>query len=158
MVDMVLDTVMYIVHSAFAALWTGSVLFAVWSVLPLAMDGELSPEAFGSIVSKLQWVTRGSAVLLFISGGHLAGTLYTAESLTGSGGGHLVLTMLALWLALAAVVEIGSAKAQRGVDEKKIREPARAARPFYLAAAVFAAGLLLVAGLLGVASRYGLPF
>lgn len=155
---MVVDTAMYIIHSAFAALWTGSVLFVAWAVLPLAMDGDLAPEAFGSIVSKLQWVTRGSAVLLFISGGHLAGTLYTAESLTGSGTGHLVLTMLALWLALAAVVEIGSAKAQRGVDENKIREPARAARPFYLAGAGFAAGLLLVAGLLGVAGRYGLPF
>lgn len=155
---MVVDTAMYIIHSGFAALWTGSVLFVAWAVLPLAMDGDLAPEAFGSIVSKLQWVTRGSAVLLFISGGHLAGTLYTAESLTGSGTGHLVLTMLALWLALAAVVEIGSAKAQRGVDENKIREPARAARPFYLAGAGFAAGLLLVAGLLGVAGRYGLPF
>ncbi|WP_336133533.1 transporter [Natronomonas amylolytica] len=155
---MVLDTVMYIVHTAFAALWSGSVLFVAAAVLPLAMDGDLAPEAFGSIVSKLQWVTRGSAALLFISGGHLAGTLYDVESLTGSGNGHLVLAMLALWLGLAAVVEIGSAKAHRGVDENKIREPARAARPFYLVGAVFAAGLLLVAGLLGVGSRYGLPF
>jgi hypothetical protein len=155
---MVLDTVMYVVHGAFAALWTGSVLFVAAAVLPLAMEGDLAPDAFGSIVSKLQWVTRGSAVLLFITGGHLAGTLYTAESLTGSGTGHLVLTMLALWLGLAAVVEIGSAKAQRGVDENKIREPARAARPLYLLGAVLAAGLLVVAGLLGAAGRYGLPF
>lgn len=155
---MVLNTVSYIVHGVFAALWTGSVLFVAAAVLPLAMDGDLTPEAFGSIVSKLQWVTRGSAVLLFVTGGHLAGTLYTAESLTGSGNGHLVLTMLALWLGLAAVVEIGSAKAQRGVSESKIREPARNARPFYLAGAVLAAGLLVVAGLLGVAGRYGLPF
>jgi hypothetical protein len=155
---MVLDTVMYIVHSAFAALWTGSVLFVAVAVLPLAMGGDLAPDAFGSIVSKLQWVTRGSAALLFITGGHLAGTLYTVESLTGSGGGYLVLAMLALWLGLAAVVEIGSAKAQRGVDQNKIREPARAARPFYLAGAGLAVGLLVVAGLLGVAGRYGLPF
>ncbi|MFQ3319442.1 MAG: hypothetical protein ACI80F_001507, partial [Natronomonas sp.] len=101
--------------------------------------------------SKLQWVTRISALLMFITGGHLAGTLYTAESLTGSGQGYLVL-MLALWLGLAAVIEIGSAKAQRGVDKEKIREPAREARPFYLAAAVLAVGLLIVAGLLGTPS------
>lgn len=155
---MVLDTAMYLLHTAFAALWTGSVLFVAAAVLPLAMDGDIAPEAFGSLVSKLQWITRGSALLLFITGGHLAGTGYTVESLTGSGMGHLVLTMLALWLGLAAVVEIGSAKAQRGVDAKKIREPARDARPFYLAAAVLAVGLLVVAGLLGAAGRFGLPF
>ncbi|MCY4729139.1 transporter [Natronomonas gomsonensis] len=155
---MVLDTIMYTLHTAFASLWAGSVLFVVAAVHPLAMNGDISPENFGSIVSKLQWVTRLSVLVTFLTGGHLAGTLYSVESLTGSGSGHLVLTMLALWLALAAVVEIGSARAQRGIESGKIREPARDARPFYLAAAVLAAGLLVVAGLLGVASRYGLPF
>jgi hypothetical protein len=57
--------------------------------------------------------------------------------------------MLALWLGLAAVVEVGSARANRGIEKRKIREPARAARPFYLAGAVLAVGLLVVAGLLG---------
>jgi hypothetical protein len=155
---MVLDTIMYTLHTAFASLWAGSVLFVVAAVHPLAMNGDISPENFGSIVSKLQWVTRLSVLVTFLTGGHLAGTLYSVESLTGSGSGHLVLTMLALWLALAAVVEIGSARAQRGIESGKIREPARDARPFYLAAAVLAAGLLVVAGLLGVASRYGPPF
>ncbi|MDR9381519.1 MAG: transporter [Natronomonas sp.] len=146
---MVVDTTMYTVHTAFAALWAGSVLFVAAAVLPLAIDGELSPEAFGGIVSKLQWVTRISALLSFVTGGHLAGTLYSAETLTGTPSGYLVLTMLALWLGLAALVEIGSAKANRGVAEKKIREPARNARPFYRLAALFAVGLLVVAGLLG---------
>lgn len=145
---MVIDTAVYTVHTAFAALWAGAVLFVVLAVLPLARDGELSPEAFGSVVSKLQWVTRISALLLFVTGGHLAGTLYTAETLTGTPSGYLVLTMLTLWLGLAALVEIGSAKANRGVAEK-IREPARNARPFYRLAALFAVGLLVVAGLLG---------
>jgi hypothetical protein len=146
---MVLDTAMYTVHTAFAALWAGSVLFVVSAVLPLAMDGELSPEAFGSVVSKLQWITRISALLSFVTGGHLAGTLYSAETLTGTPSGYLVLTMLTLWLGLAALVEIGSAKANRGIDERKIREPARNARPFYRLAALFSIGLLVVAGLLG---------
>ena len=147
---MVVDTAMYTVHTAFAALWSGSVLFVVAAVLPLAMNADVSPAAFGSVVSKLQWVTRVSALLMLLTGGHLAGTGYTVESLTGSPRGYLVLTMVALWLGLAATVEIGSARAQRGVDEKKIREPARNARPFYLAAAVFALGLLVVSGLLGM--------
>ena len=141
---------MYTVHAAFAALWSGSVLFVVVAVLPLAMDADVSPAAFGSVVSKLQWVTRVSALLMLLTGGHLAVTGYGLEELTGTTSGYLVLTMVALWLGLAATVEIGSARAQRGVDEKKIREPARNARPFYLAAAVFALGLLVVSGLLGM--------
>ncbi|PSQ41697.1 transporter [Halobacteriales archaeon SW_5_68_122] len=147
---MVVDTAMYTVHTAFAALWSGSVLFVVAAVLPLAMDADVSPAAFGSVVSKLQWVTRVSALLMLLTGGHLAGTGYTVESLTGSPRGYLVLTMVALWLGLAATVEVGSARAQRGVDDRKIREPARDARPFYLAAAVLAVGLLVVSGLLGM--------
>lgn len=146
---MVVDTVAYTIHTGFAAVWAGSVLFVTAAVLPLAMDADVSPEAFGSVVTRLQWVTRISAVLLFATGGHLAGTRYTVGSLTGTGRGHLVLTMLTLWLLLAAVVEIGSARALRGVDERKIREPARQARPFYLAGAAFAVGLLVVAGMLG---------
>ena len=151
---MVVDTAMYTVHTAFAALWSGSVLFVVAAVLPLAMDADVSPEAFGSVVSKLQWVTRVSALLMLLTGGHLAGAGYTVESLTGSPRGYLVLTMVALWLGLAATVEVGSARVQRGVDAKKIREPARNARPFYLAAAVLAVGLLVVSGLLGTSPAF----
>ena len=146
---MVVDTVAYTIHTGFAAIWAGSVLFVTAAVLPLAMDADVSPAAFGSVVTRLQWVTRISAVLLFATGGHLAGTRYTAGTLTGTPRGYLVLAMLTLWLLLAAVVEIGSARAQRGIDQEKIREPAREARPFYLAGALFAVGLLVVAGLLG---------
>jgi putative copper export protein len=146
---MVLDTAIYTVHTGLSAIWAGTVLFVVLAVLPLAMDGELSPDAFGSVVSKLQWVTRISAVLLFTTGGHLAGTLYTPETLTGTPSGYLVLAMLSLWLGLTAVVEIGSARASRGIEQQKIREPARAARPLYRIGAVLAIGLLVVAGVLG---------
>lgn len=146
---MVVDTAMYTVHTAFAALWAGSVLFVVAAVMPLAVDGEISPAAFGGVVSKLRWITRISALLTFVTGGHLAGTLYTVGTLTGTTSGYLVLTMLGLWLGLAAVIEIGSAKAARGVENDKIREPARNARPFYRVGALFAVGLLVSAGLLG---------
>jgi hypothetical protein len=149
---MVLETAVYTVHTGFSALWAGSVLFVAVAVLPLAMDGELTPAAFGSVVSKLQLVTRISAVLLFVTGGHLAGTRYNPETLTGTTSGYLVLAMLILWFGLAAVIEIGSAKASRGVENEKIREPARNARPFYLAGGVLAIGLLLVAGVLGTSA------
>ncbi len=149
---MVVDTTMYTVHTAFAGLWAGSVLFVAVAVLPLAMNGELSPKAFGSVVSKLQWVTRISALLTFITGGHLAGTRYTVETLTGTTSGYLVLAMLALWFGLAAVIEIGSAKANRGIENEKIREPARDARPFYLLGVALSVGLFVTAGLLGTAA------
>ncbi len=146
---MVVDTAVYTIHTAFAALWVGSVLFVVAAVHPVAMDGDLSPEAYGRVVGTLRWVTRASALLVFVTGGHLAGTRYTVGSLTGTTGGHLVLAMLGLWLVLAATVEAASARALRGVEARKIREPAREARPLFLAAAVVAVGLLVVAGLLG---------
>jgi uncharacterized membrane protein len=146
---MVADTVVYTLHTAFAALWAGSVLFVVAAVHPLAMDGDIAPDAYGSVVTKLQWVTRASALVLFVTGGHMAGTGYGLGDLTGSTGGYLVLTMLGLWLVLTATVEVGSARVLRGVDGRKIREPAREARPLFLAAVVVAVGLLVVAGLLG---------
>lgn len=146
---MVVETAVYTVHTAFAALWAGSVLFVVAAVHPLAMDGDLSPDAYGRVVSNLRTVTRISALLMLVTGGHLAGTGYSAADLTGSTTGNLVLVMVALWLGLAAAIEVGSARALRGVDRRKIREPARNARPFYLAAALLAVGLLVVAGLLG---------
>lgn len=144
-----LETAVYTFHTAFAALWVGSVLFVSTSVLPLAIDGDVAPDVFGTVVARLQWLTRISAVVLFATGGHLAGTLYTVGTLTGTGRGYLVLAMLGLWLALAAAIEVGSARALRGVDHRKIREPARQARPFYRLGSLFAIGLLVVAGLLG---------
>lgn len=151
---MVVDTVMYTVHTAFAAVWVGSVVFVTLVVLPLAQQSELSPAAFGSVVSKLQWVTRISALLSFVTGGHLAGTQFTLGSLTGTTEGYLVVTMLALWIGLVAVIEIGSAKATRGIENEKVREPARNAKPFYRVGVVLGAGLLLVAGLIGTPTPF----
>ena len=152
---MVLNTAMYTVHSLFAALWAGSVLFVVLAILPAAADGNLEPEALGSVVSRLRWITRISALALLISGGHLAGLLYDVNTLMGTGSGQLVLTMVALWAGLAVAVEIGSAKAAAGIDAGKKRAPARDAKPFYLVAAAFSVGLLIVAGLLGAGRIVG---
>lgn len=138
----------YSVHMIFAALWTGSVVFVTVGVLPTAMSGDASPEPLSSVIGRLQTVSRTSALLLFLTGGHLAGTLYGIDSLTASLRGNLVITMLVLWFLLAGLVEVGSSKLLDGFDEQKLRAPARDARPFFLGATAVAILLLIDAGLL----------
>jgi hypothetical protein len=112
------------------------------------MDGEARPAPLDVLTGKLRTVSRVSAVLLLLTGGHLAGTRYTAESLTSTGRGYLVLAMVALWFLLAALVEIGGSKLEDGFDAQKVREPAREARPFLLGASLTAILLLLDAGVI----------
>lgn len=138
----------YAVHLVFAALWTGSVVFVTIGVLPTAMSGEGEPAPLSSMIDRLQTVSRTSALLLFLTGGYLAGSLYTVPSLTGSIRGYLVIAMLVLWFVLAALVEIGASKIQDGFDQQKLRGPAREARPFFLGGTVVSVLLLLDAGVL----------
>jgi len=138
----------YAVHMIFAALWTGSVVFVTIGVLPTAMNGASDPGPLSSMIGRLQTVSRASALLLFLTGGHLAGTLYGVDTLTASLRGNLVLAMLVLWFLLAGLVEVGSSKLLDGFDEQKLREPARNARPFMLGATAVAILLLVDAGLL----------
>jgi uncharacterized membrane protein len=138
----------YAVHLTFAALWTGSVVFVATAVLPTAMDGDGSPAPLSAMIGKLKTISRTSALLLFLTGGHLAATQYGASGLTGSVRGYLVLAMLVLWFVLAGLVEVGSSKLTDGFDEQKLREPARNARPFFLAATVVSILLLLDAGII----------
>ncbi|WP_254534535.1 CopD family protein [Halomarina litorea] len=148
------DSIAYSVHLLFAGLWTGTVLFVTVGVLPPALRGNADPDPLGFAVSRLTTISRASAALLFLSGGHMAGTGYTVESLFGSPRGHLVLTMVVLWFVLAALVEVGAGKMRRGLDDRKVRTPAHDARPFFRAASVVALLLLLDAGLLAG----GIPF
>lgn len=144
----VIDTAMYTLHLVFGGVWAGSVVFVTFGVLPTAGDGTANAAPLRAVVERLRWVSRVSALVLLLSGGHLAGALYTVESLTGSARGYLVLSMVALWLALAGLVEVGSSKLADGFDQKRVRQPAREARPFMLAGSAVAAGLLAVGGLL----------
>lgn len=146
--DMVVDATMYAVHLLFGAVWAGAVVFATLAVLPLARDGVANAEPLARVVGKLRTLSRVSAVVVLASGGHLAGTGYTVGSLTGTTRGHLVLGMVALWFVLTVLVEVGGGKLASGFDEKKVREPAREARPFFLAGSLVAVLLLLDAGLL----------
>jgi len=138
----------YSIHMIFAALWTGSVVFVTIAVLPTAMSGDGSPDPLSSMIGRLQTVSRASALLLFLTGGHLAGTLYGIDSLTASLRGNLVIAMLVLWFLLAGLVEVGASKLQDGFDEQKLLEPARKARPFLFGATAVAILLLIDAGLL----------
>ncbi|GGN89543.1 MULTISPECIES: transporter [Haloarcula] len=140
------DAAIFATHLLFAGLWSGSVLFTTYAVLPTAMDGDTRPGPLSAITGKLQTVSRASALLLFVTGGHLAATRYTTESLTGTGRGHLVVTMVVLWFALAGLVEVGASKLADGFAQKKVREPARNARPFLLGASLVAVLLLVNAG------------
>ncbi len=136
-------------HLVFAALWAGSVCFVAAVVLPLARDGAFNTTRPLEVISgKLTTISRVSSLVLFLSGGHMAGTGYTAEGLFGSTNGRLVLAMVALWLVLTALVEIGAKRLDAGLTGKKIREPARDALPVFRGAALVAIGLLVVAGLL----------
>jgi len=141
-------TIGYVIHMLFAALWTGSVVFVTYAVLPVARAGDIDTDPFADIMSRNLTLSRLSALVLFLTGGHLAGSLYTVESLTGTTRGYLVVTMLGLWLILAGLIEVGTTKITEGLRERKVRTPADDARPFFLGASVVALGLLVVAGLL----------
>jgi len=142
------DTAMYVVHLVFAGLWSGTVLFTSYAVIPAALDGDLRAGSLAAMTGKLKTVSRASSLLLFLSGGHLAGALYTVPSLFGSTRGYLVLAMVALWFVLSALVEIGASKLSDGTAQQKVRQPAAEARPFLLGASVIALLLLVDAGLL----------
>ena len=146
---MVMELVIYTLHTFFGALLAGSVIFVAWAVVPAALTGVIDPDALATLLSRFIWLVRASIFLTLVTGGHLAGTLYTADTLTGTESGYLVLVMLGLWVGVAAVIEIGTAKARRGIAENKRRQPIHEAKPFLYAGALFTVGLLLVAGVLG---------
>jgi len=144
----IVDPVVWSLHVGFGILWTGSVLFVTLAVLPPALRGDVGGDALGAIVGRLRWITRIAALAFLASGGHMAGTLYTFESLTGTGRGHLVLTMIALWFLITGLVEVASGKLADGLDAGKLREPARDAKPFLYGAAGLSVALIVAAGLL----------
>ncbi|MEM4781341.1 MAG: transporter [Halalkalicoccus sp.] len=145
-----LDAAMTGLHLGFAGLWVGSVIFLTVAILPPARSGAFDAAPLEGVVSKLQWISRSSALLLFVTGGHLAGTRYTVDSLLGSAQGWLVLAMLALWFLLALLVELGSKRLANGFAERKVRQPAREARPYFLSASLVGVLLFVDAAFLSV--------
>lgn len=162
MVDTIISAIFQIAHLVFAAIWTGSVFYVALVVLPLARDGAFnSTKPLEVISGKLTTISRVSALVLFVTGGHMAGTRYTIGANGGadlftSTNGQLVLVMLALWLVMAGLVEVGAKRLEAGLTGKKLREPARDSLPLFRAAAAVGVALFVVAGLIttGFAARY----
>lgn len=140
------DVLMWSLHTAFAGAWTGSILFFLAAVLPAASSGSIDGLTLSTIATKLRWLTRVGVVVFVATGGHMAGTRYTFDSLLGTGRGHLVLTMLVLWFVLTALVEIGGSRIDSAGSNGQ--DAASAGRPIFLVAAIVAVGLLIDAGLL----------
>lgn len=145
------DTAIRTIHSSVAALWVGAVLFVTLVVLPVARDGDLNAAPLERIVGRLVTLSRLSALVLLLTGGHLAAAGYTATSLTSTVRGYLVLAMLVLWLVLAGLVEVSSSRLRGDLREKRVRAPARDALRWFTAASVVALLLLVDAGLLTAA-------
>ncbi|RDI70909.1 copper resistance protein CopD [Halopelagius longus] len=151
---MLVDTAVTVLHVLTGALWVGSVVFVAGAILPAAVGGSLDAAPLESMSRTLVVGSRGASVVMFLTGGHLAGTRYTVETLTGTGRGHLVLAMLALWLVLAALVEVGNGRLTDGLQEKRVRAPARDALGVFRAAAVVGVLLLVDAGLLATGAAF----
>ncbi|MFD1632564.1 CopD family protein [Haloplanus ruber] len=143
-----IDTAINAIHLLFAGLWAGSVLFLARGLLPAARDGDFDAAPLRSLIGRFRTWSRVSSLVLLLTGGHLAGTRYTAESLLGSPRGYLVVAMVVLWFGMSGLIEVGSGRLVDGLDERKVREPARAATPFLTAAAVAGVGLLVIGGVL----------
>jgi uncharacterized membrane protein len=142
------ETGVAVIHLLVAGVWTGSVVFATYAIIPPAVRGEFDAALLSSIAESLRTVSRASVLLLLLTGGHLAAARYTVDSLTGTTNGWLVLIMMLLWAILAALVEIGSGRVLDGTERRKVREPARNARRPLQAAAVVSLLLLVDGGLL----------
>lgn len=141
----VIDLAMETLHTLFAGVWAGWALFVAVLVIPAARSGRLGADALDWLTGQYTRFSTLAAVALFVTGGHLAGTRYTAESLTGSGRGHLVLTMVVLWLVLIGFSHVARARLKRNLSSGAEAAADGAAAPFY-ATGVVALALLLVAG------------
>ncbi|MCX2819275.1 MAG: putative copper export protein [Methanobacteriota archaeon] len=141
---MEIEAVVRAVHSVFATFWVGATVYVTYAVLPGLRDGNGTASFADRLSSRFSVVSIGSAVVLFVTGGHLAGTLYTPESLIGTVGGNLVLAMTALWLVLAGILHVGTKRLDDGVGEGKVREPASDAYPWFVVGSVLGVVLLVI--------------
>jgi len=135
-----------VVHAVFGAAWTGSTLAVALFVVPAARRGVLDAAPVEWIADRFAKLSVASVVVMLLSGGHLAGTLYTFEVLAESPRGHLVLGMTGLWLVLAGLAHVATSRLTAdGVDAAAAADDAA---PWFGAAGVVSVALLVLAGLL----------
>lgn len=134
------------IHLAAAGLWAGAVLYATVGLLPLARAGDIDAGPAKTLLDRLAWLSRGSSLVLLLTGAHLAATRYPGDALLGTARGHLVVTMVLLWIALSGLVEVGTSRFGDALDRQKVRTGADDTRRFFRLASVVAVALLLLGG------------
>lgn len=139
---MLVDVAVRAAHQLFAAVWVGATVYVTFAVLPTLRDGGGDTETVERLSSRFTALSVSSVIVLFLTGGHLAGTLYTFEGLVETTRGNLVVTMLALWLVLAGVLHVGTKKLDGGIEDGRLREPAKKAFPWYVVGSVLGVALL----------------
>ncbi|MDZ7850837.1 MAG: transporter [Halodesulfurarchaeum sp.] len=141
-----LVSAMAFLHIVFAALWTGSVVFVTWGVLPVARNGSLETSAISTIVSRLVTLSRASAAVLLVSGGMMAGRY--GDAIMNTTGGYLVLGMAVLWLLLIGFVELAARTLTDALATDAPGDAVGVASDRFNAAGTVALLLLVDAGLL----------
>src|SRR6056297_1199838 len=140
-----IDLTMNLLHTVFAGLWAGAAVFVAALVVPAARDGRLGAEALDWFTQQYTRFSSLAALVLFATGGHLAGSKYEFSYLLESSTGHLILTMVGLWFLLIGLTHAGRSKLADGLS-RSARDAADDAATFFYAAGAVAVALLLVAG------------
>lgn len=107
------DVAMNVVHLIAAGLWVGGLALMAGAVVPLAREGRLGADAVRGLGRRAAIWGRVLAVVVLLTGGHLAANLYGGGALTGTENGRLVLAMATLWLVLIALTEAGAARLRK---------------------------------------------
>ncbi len=145
---MVVGLAAQFLHLTAVAVWIGGVFFVTFAVLPAARDGRLEYKPTTMFLDRFSKVSLVSALVLFVTGGHMAGTRYSVERLTSTSDGYLVLAMLVLWAVLLGLLQIGHLKLKKEADRGSLVEPVRSALFWYRTASTVALLLLADAVLL----------
>ncbi|MFP9190944.1 hypothetical protein ACLI4Q_04665 [Natrialbaceae archaeon A-CW1-1] len=140
--------IIMVIHTVFAAVWTGGTLLIVGTIIPAARRGLIDKKGLSLITRRFLYLTVASVILLLLTGGHLAGTLYTVESLQSTGRGHLVLSMVGLWFVLPIIIYLGSRHLVNIPSEMPTKTAIAAAYPWFVGASAVSIALLITAGLL----------
>ena len=139
---------MAFLHLGVAAVWTGSVLFLSWGVLPTVQGGSIGADSLETILDRFLAVTRLSALVLLVSGGLMASRY--GGGLTATTPGQLVLGMTVLWLLFTGVSEDAGCKLRTGLESESTGTAVARSRRRFDVAGVLAVLLLIDAGLLSV--------
>lgn len=141
-------TLAYVFHALFAGLWVGAVAFATWKVVPLAKDGEATPDLLAAVAGGLSTLTRVGAAVFLVTGGYMALTVYGTAGLFDPPRGHLVFAMVGLWVVMTGLVEAGTSRITDATAENKVRTGAREADALLKAATGVGVLLLVIGGYL----------